>query len=271
MLAAQKYRMIPSMLRKMMVKAMPVSFLDRFFEYPASVGQRGKDKLVEFMSLIGKQPESYLSFISVMSRKDQNKLLLDKELVTKNIEQLTKMVSDRGVRQSTLLGKMTAYDFKQWLPNYILFLNDKMTMANSIEGRVPLLDHDIVEFSATVPNNLKIKNGQNKYLLRKAAKEILPERVFNVKKQPFFMPVDNWFNAELKDVMLQMFSEENVRKRGYFKYEYINNLIKNYNKSKLVCGKQLITLMNLELWFRIFMDSDKVPVKPEFNVAKMVG
>jgi len=138
-----------------------------------------------------------------------------------------------------------------------------MIMAHSMEGRVPFLDHKLMEFAARIPQNLKLKGMKDKYIIRKTMSRIVPKIIMKRKKHRFFVPIDTWFEGELWEVIKQIFSEEIVNKLGLFKYSYINHILKNYSKSKLFYARQLWNLLNFEIWRRIFIERENLK-KPKF-------
>jgi len=273
---AQKIKYLP--FKKIAAQVAPVKLLDQFFDYPSSIGEKGKEKLVEFFGNLKDEKKAYLDLVSTMSNRDQ-KLLLNKIPENKtphrsklrnifNVCSGSKATASSGVlglsqtnqeepekqtdyfqqRRKPLLNRMLYYDTKTWLPNYVLFINDRMTMANSIEGRVPFLDHRLVEYANQIHPELK----RNKLALRQAMRNVIPQH--KTKKHAFFMPLDKWYKEELKGMAEEMFTPSSVKERGYFNYHHLRKVWENYPQSKLLYGKQLFTLINFELWHRKFID-----------------
>jgi len=257
-LFAQKIKHFP--LKSTMAKIVPVSLFDKFFDYPSSMGEKGKEKVIDFLSDLKNSEKSYNDLITILSNKD-NQLLFDKEFPKEvGAEKFNDLIKP-------LLNKLLYYDTKKWLPNYVLYINDRMTMANSIEGRVPFLDHKLVNYATTIPSNFKLGNNITKLVLRESIKKVLPEP--DIKKHAFFMPLDNWFKDELKPLAEELFSPSNVKKRGYFDHHQLKKVWENYYKSKLIYGKQLFTLINFELWHRMFIDNETVPLNSEIKLESL--
>ena len=259
-LQAQKTKLIPSFVKSGVARASPVKILDKFFDYPSSIGEKGKEKMIDFLSHLQDKEKAYRDLISIMSKKDKDLLFAEKIKSFDGGDKDNSYSETSGYFQShrqPVLNQLLYYDIKRWLPNYVLFINDRMTMANSIEGRVPFLDHRLVEYSTTLPAKFKLNGGQNKIVLRKAMKNILPHP--QVKKHAFLMPLDKWFKEELKDLAERLFAHGEVKKRGYFNYYYLKRIWEKYDKSKLIYGKQLFTMINFELWHRMFIDEEKIP------------
>jgi len=255
---AQKTRLIPSAITSPLAQTVPVKVFDKFFSYPSSMGEKGKEKVLDFINNLNNKEQSYQDLTSITSQKDRSYLF------TENFKKFSpKQISKFQSERKPLLNQLLYHDIKKWLPNYVLFINDRMTMANSIEGRVPFLDHRLVEYSTTLPAKYKL-GSTTKLVLRKAAKDLIPNP--QTKKHAFFMPLDHWYKEELKPLAEQFFTPKNVKKRGYFNHHSLKKIWDNYPSSKLLYGKQLFTLINFELWHRLFIDEETIP---KDNTTKM--
>ncbi|MEW5896439.1 MAG: asparagine synthase (glutamine-hydrolyzing) [Nanoarchaeota archaeon] len=257
-LTAQKIRLIPSLLKANLTKITPLKILDQFFDYPSSLGEKGKEKLVDFFKNKSGASASYQELTSIISQKDK------KLLFTEKLKTLAEKIPQFSPQRKPLLNQMLYADLKEWLPNYILYINDRMTMAHSLEGRTPFLDYRLVEYSMTLPAQWKLKKSTTKFILREALKKVLPDT--STKKHAFFMPLDNWLKEELKPLAEELFTPANVKERGYFNYGYLKKTWEDYEKSKLIYGKQLFTLINFELWQRMFIDCEKIPKNSEIKL-----
>jgi asparagine synthase (glutamine-hydrolysing) len=137
-----------------------------------------------------------------------------------------------------------------WLPDYILTRVDKMTMANSLECRVPYLDHRILDYIS----QLDLKEAhQDKYLLRRTMKNKMPKQIVRKRKHPFFTPISNWFEFGLKDYYESIFSESELVGDKIINNKYIKKLVKGHDKSRLINSRKLWSLMTLELCYREFI------------------
>lgn len=130
---------------------------------------------------------------------------------------------------------------------------DRASMANSLEGRVPFLDHTLVEFIASLPANLKLRGLTTKYILKKAMKKRLPKGIANRPKKGFGIPVARWIKAELKELVLDMFSPTKIKKEGYFCPQYIESLLTDHFKGRKDNRKLIWTLLVFELWHQKYM------------------
>ncbi|MBT4538867.1 asparagine synthase (glutamine-hydrolyzing), partial [Candidatus Woesearchaeota archaeon] len=260
MLKGNKIKNILSPILKTAARLTPIKIFDKLYDYPSSIGSKGKEKIVDFLSHLKKTNQAYYDLISITSENDRKNLL--------KTNNFTKEITNNPIWQKNtdLITKMTSIDSTNWLQNYVLHINDRMTMTNSIEGRVPFLDHRLIELSRTIPAKQKI-NKQTKAILRQAIKPLLPKNVTKTKKQAFFMPLDKWYKEELKDMAKQLFTERNVKQRNIYNHYQLQKIWRDYNKSKLIYGKQLFTIINLELWQRMFIDND---TKKELNLKQIL-
>ncbi len=152
-----------------------------------------------------------------------------------------------------LLNKMLYIDTKTWLPDDLLVKADKITMANSIELRVPLLDHVVLEYAASLPARYKLKGFTTKYLLKKAFEGRVPNEILYRKKTGFPVPYDQWLSNELNEYIHDVLLDERAINRGYFRRDAIEQLL-DANSRRPTCSKEIFLLVALELWHRSFID-----------------
>ena len=157
------------------------------------------------------------------------------------------------------VNRMLYVDTKLWLPDLLLARGDKMSMAVSLEARVPLLDHKLVEFAASLPQNLKLKGLVRKYLLKKVSQRWLPREIIHRKKQGFPMPSSLWLRNEARSFVRDLLSPSVLKRRGLFNPAFVENLIQQHENGFADHGSLLWGLMNVELWQRVFMDSRVQP------------
>lgn len=150
--------------------------------------------------------------------------------------------------------KLLYLDSKTYLPSDILTKVDRMTMANSLEARVPLLDHELIEFVQKIPAELKLKGAETKYIFKKAMEGIVPNEILYREKQGFGVPINEWINSQLKDRIHGVLSEKRTQERGYFNAKYIETLLDEHAKNRRDHSHALWILWMLELWHRQFVD-----------------
>jgi asparagine synthase (glutamine-hydrolysing) len=134
-------------------------------------------------------------------------------------------------------------------------LTDKMTMATSLECRVPILSHELVELAAKMPTGLKIHGRTLKYILKKAFRGILPDEILFRKKRGFGAPMGAWLKQELSGLMKNVLSRQAIEKRGLFHWSVVEETIKLHESNREDHTDHLLSLMNLELWSRIYLDN----------------
>jgi asparagine synthase (glutamine-hydrolysing) len=143
-------------------------------------------------------------------------------------------------------------DLKTYLVDDILVKVDRMSMAASLEARVPYLDHRVVEFALSLPPGLKMKGFQTKFLLKKTFWNDLPAEVQNRDKQGFSIPIKNWIRGELKPMMLDLLSEKRIREQGLFQPSTVSGLVREHLEGTENHSHKLWALMVFEQWFELY-------------------
>lgn len=161
--------------------------------------------------------------------------------------------SQNGVGQDQL-GKMLYVDTKTWLPDDLLVKADKITMANSIELRVPFLDHKVMEFSASLPSDFKVRGTATKYIAKRALRGRVPREILRRKKVGFPVPYDSWLRKDLRSWTRDLLLSQRATERGYFDRRGVENLLSE-NESTGRYSKEVFCLAVVELWHRVFTES----------------
>lgn len=173
---------------------------------------------------------------------------LDKEKVFEDFKGIFN--NRRNVRKEAYFDSMTHFDFKCLLPA-LLQVEDRMSMAHGIESRVPLLDHPLIEFAATVPADVKFAGGHMKHMLKQTYKDVLPEGLLQRRdKMGFPVPLREWFAGELNDMVRDIFHGSKARTRDFINYDAV---LKNFDKAGRFSRKTW-GLLSLELWHQQFHD-----------------
>jgi len=167
------------------------------------------------------------------------------------------------------LSRMLYVDTKLWLPDDLLARGDKMSMAASLEARVPLLDHKLVEFAASLPPQMKLKGLTRKYLLKKVARQWLPTEVIDRKKEGFPMPFSIWFRKEARCFVRDLLAPATLKRRGLFDPVYVQKLLEEHEAGTADHGSLLWGLLSVELWHRIFLDSSQTSLRQTGAVVAM--
>lgn len=157
-------------------------------------------------------------------------------------------------RSLNALDTMLYIDTKTWLPDDLLIKADKMTMANSVELRVPLLDHKVLEFAAALPSSLKIRGFTTKYLAKKALGNRVPRPILNRPKAGFPVPYEAWLRKDLRGWVNEILLDRRTRNRGYFNTASLERLL-SASRDREANSKEIFSLVTLELWHRAFVES----------------
>ncbi len=157
-----------------------------------------------------------------------------------------------------LIEQLLYLDINTYLPEDLLVKTDIATMANSLEARVPFLDHPLMEFVASLPSNLKLKGNITKYILKEAYSDFLPQDILTRRKMGFGVPVSRWFRNELKEYMFEILLDPQSLKRGYFKKESVERLLREHLEHRYDHSSKIWALLFLEIWFRTFVDQGGV-------------
>jgi asparagine synthase (glutamine-hydrolysing) len=145
--------------------------------------------------------------------------------------------------------RMTYLELKLRLPELLLMRVDKITMATSVEARVPFLDHHLIEYAMSLPRSVKVKGRTGKHILKRALESILPKDVLYKPKRGFGAPVREWFRGTEGDELIQRLMSSPMRARNFFDYEYIGQLADEHRRAQRDWSANLWTLLNLSLWY----------------------
>jgi asparagine synthase (glutamine-hydrolysing) len=140
------------------------------------------------------------------------------------------------------------------LPGDILTKVDRMSMAASLEARVPLLDHKLIEFVNSIPAHLKLSGLETKHIFKKAIRDFVPAEILDRPKQGFGVPVQEWINQQLRERIHETLTEQRTRERGYIKPAYVKLLLDEHERGRRDHSTQLWSLFMLELWHRVVFE-----------------
>lgn len=160
----------------------------------------------------------------------------------------------RGSDAVDVLDKLLYADTKTYL-HELLMKQDQMSMAASIESRVPFLDHKLVEFSARMPREMKLRSGTTKWVLREAMKGILPSEILDRPKMGFPVPIGNWFRGQYKHIVDEFVLGPRAMSRGIFDPAFVRKLVARHNAGEHH-DERIWTLLNFEIWQRSFFDGE---------------
>jgi asparagine synthase (glutamine-hydrolysing) len=217
------------------------------------------NRLADFVeSLSTDQAENYAEQIKIFSAKEKENIYTDdfrKQVEENNpLDFLLSKFRESGTED--LLEQLLYVDMNSYLPEDLLVKMDVATMANSLEARVPFLDHKFTEFVGHIPLHLKLRGAESKFILKKAFKDFLPAVIFKRKKMGFGVPVSRWFRNELTNYVYEILLDSKTLNRGYFKREGVERLLKDHMKLSYDHSARIWALLFLEIWFRVFIDKE---------------
>ena len=229
-----KYRKLPFVFRKLVKNVVE--------KVPYFKGQgfliKGGQKLEDY----------YIGQAFIFDDKGANEVLQEKYKSNLTFKDITKPIFDK-VKDYDEVSKMQYLDMHLWLPNDILLKADKMTMAHSLELRVPFLDKEVFKRSLTIPNEYKIANGTTKYIFRKASEAVVPSEWANRKKKGFPVPFSIWLKEEkyynkVKEAFNSAYAKE------FFNIELINNILDKHYKGEENTGRKVYTIYSFLVWYK---------------------
>jgi asparagine synthase (glutamine-hydrolysing) len=248
--------------------------LDRFIDKrirALRVDSKARHKLTRTFVCIPADIESlYFDNFAVFTRAMQQELLEEKtKQRAGSIEPYREMLNYfQSTDAHSLLNRMLYTDTKTYL-HELLMKQDQMSMAASVESRVPFLDHKLVEFTVRLPERLKLRHGwTSKYVLRSAMKDVLPTEILERKKMGFPVPIGKWFRGEFRSIIDEYVLGSRATDRGIFNRDYVRNLVARHQAGENH-SERLWALVNFEMWQRRFFDCEDVvsPIKPEAELV----
>jgi asparagine synthase (glutamine-hydrolysing) len=198
------------------------------------------------------------NFYAAFSETEQAGLLADEVRATPG-EAYTDVLNFWDKSSGTLLDRLLYTDVKTYLVE-LCMKQDQMSMAASVESRVPFLDHVLVEFALRIPAALKTRGLTGKRILKAAMNGFLPDPVLNRQKMGFPTPFSDWLVGPQVDFVEQLLMDERSLNRGFFRPEGLRLLFSEHRTNYRDHSDKLWRLLNLELWHRIFVDRDPAPL-----------
>lgn len=219
----------------------------------------GEENYSRFRQLMSKDwISSYLAYISTFSEEEKKRLYSPAFLgaVGPGIRKKIAQLSGNGT-----MGDIISLDFKTQLPEDYLMKVDKMTMANAIEARVPLLDQKVVELSMKIPASMKIRRLKTKHMFRAMASKKLPREIVERKKQGFRLPTEKWMEEGMREAAIHMFESapKEILQVGEAK-----KIIDNYSRSRRYYTRQLWSVFSFVLWHKMYFGK----VRPSLSMEK---
>jgi asparagine synthase (glutamine-hydrolysing) len=247
---AENYRKIPKFVRQSVsagVGLIPTSELGR------SRLRSGK-RFLEAASL--PKVDRYLRWVSIFDSVAKSSLYSDGFKSETNTGYARSLLEPWFVRAngSGFVDASLLADLMTYLPNDLLVKVDIATMAVSLEARSPFLDHQVIEFAASLPERFKLRGLTTKYLLKKVLRKLLPSENLDRRKMGFGVPIGHWFRGKMQPFLREVILSEKALSLGLFRREVVHQLVDQHTQGKRDYSHQLWTLLMLELWFQRFID-----------------
>jgi asparagine synthase (glutamine-hydrolysing) len=229
-------------------------------------GARGKNYLRHVSQ---DEDGRYVDSIAFFQPDEKNALLSSDVRAALNGHEAGRASLGRFQRFSALPhhSRMMRFDFETYLPEDVLTKVDRMSMAHSIESRVPLLDNNVIDFAATLPASFKIRKGRRKHILKRAAARLLPSEILDRRKQGFGVPIGAWFRGNLRELFHDILLSARTRARGYFEPAFVERIVKEHLSGTRDHSMRLWQLLVFELWHRQYLD-DASLARPESRVQR---
>jgi asparagine synthase (glutamine-hydrolysing) len=197
--------------------------------------------------------ERYLDAVTLFPPDEQQRLFRPEAFDQLSSHDPWRLVAAQLAPNGHWLSTLQRFDLKTYLPLDILTKVDRMSMAHSVEARVPLLDHKLVEFAATIPPDLQLRGGTTKYIFKRAMQGIVPDEVIRRPKHGFGIPLGRWFRGQLAGFARDLLLSETSRRRGILDTGYVEQLLERHQRGQEL-DLPLWTLISFELWCRAFLD-----------------
>jgi len=209
-----------------------------------------------FLCLEPRIDSIYLDNFSVFSRQMQRSLFsaraLEEIRTPDPYREIRRAMADSGAR--SLLNQLLAGDLKTYL-HELLMKQDQMSMAASIESRVPFLDHKLVEFAAKLPERMKLRGLTTKYILRKAMADRIPRPILDRRKMGFPVPIGAWLRGQSSRFLDEYVLSDRAAERGIFRREFVSEIVSRHRAGENH-SERLWSLINFEIWQRQFIDGE---------------
>jgi len=226
----------------------------------ALLSRNERVKRAAYISQFSTELQRFLGVYTIFTPIQKEHLLkadVKKHLHNADEALVERLYSQTGELQDSL-SKMLFIDTRMSLSDNLLLFNDKITMANSLEMRVPFLDVELVQFLESLPSSFKIKMANRKYIHKKAVEKWLPKEIIYRKKRGFATPMDEWLQTGLAKVTKKILNAKDSACREYFKLDFINKMIDQHLKRKKNFQRHIFALLSFELWHKTFFENKKI-------------
>ena len=257
------YCMVPKQLRNLITRTLIKSI-------PESFGYKSLAQKIAWLDAMSRHKDGsrYAESMSFLRFTHEAKQKLFKEEYQNEVDdfdslsKILKYFDSSNVQE--LVDKMLYTDLMTRMPDHLLTIADRMSMAHSIEDRSPLIDYKLVEYAASIPGDLKLKGKNLKYILRKVASNYLPKELIYREKQGFGFPIAIWMRTDLRNFLQSLFKQSRFIQLGIFNGDYVSDIINEHIAGKKDHNFRIWILLNLEIWYRIYFENQSLESIKEF-------
>ena len=233
---AQGYQLLPGCIRHRLIEPLVHALPYGFRRTKTAVTNLG----------IEDSRERYVRWFGALNRSERDRL----STLRLNGTSFTDAPPFDADSRSSALRRILYFDQTSWLPDNLLERGDRMTMAASIEARVPFLDHELAAFVSSLPDRYRIRGLRSKWILREAGKQLLPERILTRPKVGFRVPINEWFRGNMRDYLLDHLQSDSSITRTYYRAPVLDKMLAEHLNGRQNHEKLLWSLLNLEIWHR---------------------
>jgi asparagine synthase (glutamine-hydrolysing) len=252
-------RLVPRALNRgaaALLQAAPVGLLDRFFVYPAYLGERGKAKTVDYLRGYYDRDlaQSYVTLRALFDPGERARLYAPALRAQAGWSWLHR---PRG--GGPFLDRLLRLQYDDWLQDNLLLRQDKNTMAFSLELRCPFLDHRLIEQAFRLPTRDKVRGLRDKWIERELGRKWLPADNVRRSKNPFYLPLEYFHeHSEIRELIRLTLDPARVRRRGWFDPDAVAALVAQMASGEFLYLKQVLSLVILELWCMVFLEKQQL-------------
>ena len=247
---AEIYNLVPSQITQTIVSALPASKPGPFNSILRNLHKLAKSANLPFQA-------QYLGYGTYFTNEEKQKLY------SQDLRQATERFNAyekhehffNRVKSEHWINQMLYIDTKLFLPCLNLAYTDKTSMATSLEVRVPYLDHELVELSARIPAELKLRGFTRKYILKRALNSVLPSSIINRKKAGFSAPLRAWLRRDFAELVADLLSPSRLRSRGFFDPSEVKRVIDANNQGREDNSLKIFQLLSFEIWYQQFIEN----------------
>ena len=233
---AAAYQMLPGMIRSGLLEPLVQALPYRFRRAKTAIVNLGLEDWQERMA----------RWFGALSSKERRALVAFCPDTSSPLSNAIKIPDSRN----TALRKILCFDQTSWLPDNLLERGDRMTMAASLEARMPFMDHELAAFVSALPDNMRVRGRTTKWILREAMKRMLPAEILERPKVGFRVPVNEWFRGPMKSFLYDHLTGPGSRTAGYFNRSALDKILSDHVNGRQNHEKLLWCLLNLEIWHR---------------------